>query len=375
MGPSRARESGRRPSARLQTARYTIPTVPPPWRNIDSSSANAPSPWKPFSWTIAQYVQQLSPWQTLRRLGCRRVSIKTSSANDTAQVTLVSALAHDWYLLCKPLARSRASQHGTRKTAAARLHLRVRRRQLERNYLASPVVFPQPAGSAASSCNALQARKRGAADCGIDRETDSIAARGAGSTTVRDAFRCGPLQVVAPLSWRLEQASHETSESRPLHPLRKAAYRAGGSMLLTMRAHSACPLPIPECRSAVVTTLPAPPSALALVYSNIANCQPMAVTTVLGNLDAGNLAAAVSARERNNERVISRNRAPATICSAVSRRASRTRRRHPPSTSRLLRRPVGNPRSRSHRSSSRVRLILRPYDCDPIIQYCGVLSR
>ena len=85
-------------------------------------------------------------------------------------------------------------------------------------------------------------------------------------------------------------------------------------MLLTMRAHSACPLPIPECRSAVVTTLPAPPSALALVYSNIANCQPMAVTTVLGNLDAGNLAAAVSARERNNERVISRNRAPATIC-------------------------------------------------------------
>jgi hypothetical protein len=83
-------------------------------------------------------------------------------------------------------------------------------------------------------------------------------------------------------------------------------------MLLTMRAHSACPLPIPECRSAVVTTLPAPPSALALVYSDIANCQPMAVTTVLGNLDAGNVAAAVSARERNDERVISRNRAPAT---------------------------------------------------------------
>jgi len=40
-------------------------------------------------------------------------------------------------------------------------------------------------------------------------------------------------------------------------------------MLLTMRAHSACPLPIPECRSAVVTTLPAPPSALALVYSDV----------------------------------------------------------------------------------------------------------
>ena len=84
-----------------------------------------------------------------------------------------------------------------------------------------------------------------------------------------------------------------------------------------MRAHSACPLPIPKCRSAVVTTLPAPPSALPLVYSDISNCQPMAVTTVVGNLDTGNLAAAVSARERNDERAISRNRAPATICNGL----------------------------------------------------------
>src|SRR2546430_12574062 len=49
----------------------------------------------------------------------------------------------------------------------------------------------------------------------------------------------------------------------PYTTLFRSTYRAGGSMLLTMRAHSACPLPIPECRSAVVTTLPAPPSALA----------------------------------------------------------------------------------------------------------------
>jgi hypothetical protein len=97
-------------------------------------------------------------------------------------------------------------------------------------------------------------------------------------------------------------------------------------MLLTMRAHSACPLPIPECRSAVVTTLPAPPSALALVYSDIANCQPMAVTTVLGNLDAGNVAAAVSARERNDERVIKSESRPryhlqrnAPICTRAAR--------------------------------------------------------
>ena len=92
-------------------------------------------------------------------------------------------------------------------------------------------------------------------------------------------------------------------------------------MLLTMRAHSACPLPIPKWRSAVVTTLPAPPSALPLVYSDISNCQSMAVTTVVGNLDAGNLAAAVSARERNDERAISRNPAPATTEISVRRRA------------------------------------------------------
>src|SRR5438105_9388573 len=79
-----------------------------------------------------------------------------------------------------------------------------------------------------------------------------------------------------------------------------------------MRVHSACPLPIPKCRSAVVTTLPAPPSALPLVYSDISNCQPMAVTTVVGNLDGGFLAAAVRAREWNDRRAISRNRAPAT---------------------------------------------------------------
>jgi len=83
-------------------------------------------------------------------------------------------------------------------------------------------------------------------------------------------------------------------------------------MLLTMRAHSACPLPIPECRSAVVTTLPAPPSALPLIYPDISNCQPMAITTVVGNPDAGNPAAAVNARERDHECAISRKRAPAT---------------------------------------------------------------
>jgi len=117
---------------------------------------------------------------------------------------------------------------------------------------------------------------------------------------------------------RLGQSSRGTIGSRRFHPLRKAAYRSDGSMLPTMRAHSACPSPIPKCRSALVTTLPAAPSALPLVYSDISNCQPMAVTTVVGNLDAGSLAAAVSARERNDERAISRNRTPDTICNVCT---------------------------------------------------------
>src|SRR6266513_2008224 len=136
-------------------------------------------------------------------------------------------------------------------------------------------------------------------------------------TTLRDALGCRPLQGVAPPYGRLGQSSRATIGSRRFHPLRRATYRSDGSMLLTMRAPSACPLPIPKCRSAVVTTPSAAPAAFTMVYSDVSNCQPMAVTTVIGNLDAGTLAAAVSARERNDERAISRNRAPATICNVV----------------------------------------------------------
>src|SRR2546423_15234378 len=128
------------------------------------------------------------------------------------------------------------------------------------------------------------------------------------------AERC---KAVAPPYRRLGQSSRGTIGSRRFHLLRKAAYRSDGSMLLTMRVHSACPLPIPKCRSAVVTTLPAPPSALPLVYSDISNCQPMAVTTVVGNLDGGILATAVRAREWNDGGAIRRNRAPATTFEVV----------------------------------------------------------
>src|SRR5437016_9296564 len=131
------------------------------------------------------------------------------------------------------------------------------------------------------------------------------------------AFGCRALQGVAPPYGRLGQSSRGTIGSRRFHPLRKAAYRSDGSMLLTMRAHSACPLPIPKCRSAVVTTPSAAPAAFTMVYSDVIGCERVSVTTVVGNLDGGILAAAVRAREWNDGGAISRNRARATTFEVV----------------------------------------------------------
>jgi hypothetical protein len=52
-------------------------------------------------------------------------------------------------------------------------------------------------------------------------------------------------------------------------------------MLMMKRAHSARPLPIPKCSCAVGTTLPAPPSAIPLLYSNVVWGKSMAVSTVV----------------------------------------------------------------------------------------------
>jgi hypothetical protein len=84
-----------------------------------------------------------------------------------------------------------------------------------------------------------------------------------------------------------------------------------------MLVHSARPLSIPECSSAVAATLPAPPAALSPVYMDVVRRESMAVTTLIGNFVGGNLAAAVSARERNASRAISRDQAPATICNGL----------------------------------------------------------
>jgi hypothetical protein len=69
----------------------------------------------------------------------------------------------------------------------------------------------------------------------------------------------------------------------------------------------------PKCSSAVAATLPAPPAALSPVYTDVVRRESMAFTTLLGNFVGGNHAAAVSARERNDSRAISRDQAPATI--------------------------------------------------------------
>ena len=94
-----------------------------------------------------------------------------------------------------------------------------------------------------------------------------------------------------------------------------------------MRVHSARPLPIPKRSSAVAATMPAPPAALSPVYADVVRCEPMAVTTLIGNFVGGSLAAAVSARERNDSRAISRHQAPATtFCGAEATANNATKR-------------------------------------------------
>jgi hypothetical protein len=83
-------------------------------------------------------------------------------------------------------------------------------------------------------------------------------------------------------------------------------------MLVAMRVHSARPLSIPRCGSAVAATLPAPPAALSPVYRDVVRRESMAVTTLIGNFVGGNLAAAFSAREWNDSRAISWGQPPAT---------------------------------------------------------------
>jgi hypothetical protein len=117
-----------------------------------------------------------------------------------------------------------------------------------------------------------------------------------------------------------------------------------------MLVHLARPWPIPKCSSAVAATLPAPPAALSPVNTDDVRRESMAVTTLIGNSVGANLAAAVTARERNDSRAISRDHAPATTCNGLHRYAPGCNVREPAG------RPLSGRRSRLSYSSP-VRLL------------------
>ena len=71
-------------------------------------------------------------------------------------------------------------------------------------------------------------------------------------------------------------------------------------------------MPIPECSSALATTLSAAPAAFALVYPDVVRYKRVPVATAVWNLNGGILAATISARKRNHSRAINRKHAPAT---------------------------------------------------------------
>jgi hypothetical protein len=71
-------------------------------------------------------------------------------------------------------------------------------------------------------------------------------------------------------------------------------------------------VPTPKCSRALASTLPAAPASFAQVYPQVVKRERVPVTTVVWNLGGGYLAAAVSARELNHGRAISRKHAPAT---------------------------------------------------------------
>jgi len=71
-------------------------------------------------------------------------------------------------------------------------------------------------------------------------------------------------------------------------------------------------LSTPKCSRALASTLPAAPASFAQVYPQVVRRERVPVTTVVWNLGGGYLAAAVSARELNHGRAISRKHAPAT---------------------------------------------------------------
>jgi len=93
-------------------------------------------------------------------------------------------------------------------------------------------------------------------------------------------------------------------------------------IVLAMKGNSDHPsVATPEFSSALATTLSAAPAAFALVYRDIVRGERVPVTTAIWNLNDDILAAAISARERDHGRAITRKHAPDTICNVLHRYA------------------------------------------------------
>jgi len=111
----------------------------------------------------------------------------------------------------------------------------------------------------------------------------------------------------------MQKSEPATYESRRSHHLRECACAPDWLILFVMENDSGRRFPpAPKSGSASTPTLPTTPAAVACGYPYVAWGERMPVATVARNLRGGNLAAAVRAREWNDGRAISRNRAPAT---------------------------------------------------------------
>jgi len=143
----------------------------------------------------------------------------------------------------------------------------------------------------------------------------SVVFRGISLQTV--AGRCG----LGPSSLRASKSRDMRAAVTSSIPKVGVRIRLDHALSRDLRSSGHAFAPIPECSSALTATTSAAPAAFTMVYSDVIGCESVSVTTVAGNLDAGTLAAAVSARERNDEHAINRDRAPATICNVLHRYA------------------------------------------------------
>jgi hypothetical protein len=187
------------------------------------------------------------------------------------------------------------------------------------------------------------------------------------SSAPNDTTQCVSSQRVASrctAGWSIWRSSCAPCESQRFQPFHQYTFPSDWVILLAMKGDSDHPLvPIPECCTPLATTPSAAPAAFALVYPDIVWYERVPVATAVWNLNGGILAAAISTRQRNHSRAISRKHAPATIISAFGNSAWRpsvywAHRNRPDSSGSSLMRSPKIPRnsSRPH-SESRIRTV------------------